>query len=87
MAADVVTTQGNVEISGITGSSSVCKKISFRFAVGDGNFNEEFFDVTNNNPNSMYVGVTCADSIKSNYVIKLYDASNNVIAQRNIAEQ
>ncbi len=35
----------------------------------------------------MYVGVTCAELIKSNYVVKLYDASNNVIAQQNIAEQ
>ena len=87
VAGDVAITQGNVEISGITGSSPVCKKISFRFAEGDGDYNGEFFDVTNNNPNSMYVGVTCAELIKSNYVVKLYDASNNVIAQQNIAEQ
>lgn len=87
VVGDVITTQGNVELSGITGSNPVCKKISFRFTTGDGDYSEEFFDVTNNDPNTVYVGVTCTENATSSWEVKLYDASNNVIASRYLADE
>lgn len=69
-----------VTVSGINGSVPVCKKISFD--IGASNTEEQFFDVSNNNPNGSYSGVMIDLNGTPSLIVKLYDAQNNKIAEK-----
>jgi len=69
-----------VTVSGVTGSTPVCSKISFQL---QGSSTEEIFDVADNNPNGSYQNVTVQGvGDPTIFDVKLYDANNNVIASK-----
>ena len=79
MAVDPGTvTNTTIVVSGITRSSPVCKKTSFQIASM---ISEQFYDVSNNNPNGSYSGVMIDMNGSPSLFVKLYDAQNEVIAQ------